>query len=123
MDSMNFSLVPAEVPVVIDGHPYILREADEAAAKEYDAVGLRGGTLVDGKAAFNAEYLADQGSTLVAACLFKVISKDGEERRLQKVTKSEVMQWPARVVRALYDKATEISGLKSPKKAAQDAKN
>lgn len=101
LDFNDLSLV--EIPVNIDGASYVLREASEDAARQYQNAITRCTQLQDGKVSGISGPLADTQSMLVSLCLF---SADGK-----RVPETKVRQWPARVVSRLFDKAKDISEL------------
>jgi hypothetical protein len=111
VDEFNFdTLAPIEVPVKIAGRNYVLREATGEAAGKYRAASLRGAEITHDdetgqRTIKRLESAADVEPLLVSLCLFDVT--DGERT----VSIETVKAWPARVQRALFEKAKEISQL------------
>jgi hypothetical protein len=103
MDSLRFEdITPIEVPVHIHGVDYVLRETSGEAAVKYNDARLACNEYQDGKLV-RVHGLADLEPLLVSLCLFT------QEGSL--VSKTTILGWPARVQKALYDKAREISGM------------
>lgn len=103
MDSLRFEdITPIEVPVHIQGTDYVLRETSGEAAVKYNDARLACNEYQEGKLV-RVHGLADLEPLLVSLCLF---THDGVT-----VPKSVIINWPARVQKALYDKAREISGM------------
>jgi hypothetical protein len=106
-NELNFdSLTLIEVPVKIQGKTYTLREANGDAAVAYRNASLRGMTLEDGKVK-KLDGIASVEPLLVSMCLF-FIDDDGVEKNVDELT---VRSWPGRVVKAIFNKAKEISEL------------
>lgn len=97
------SLTLVELPVKYKGNSYILREADERAARAYRNALLSCMTLgPDGKPQ-TLKNLADVEPLLVSLCLF--------DARGKLVPKAIIETWPSRMVKKLFDKAKAISDL------------
>lgn len=115
-EELNFDLKPVEVPVKIGEQRYVLREASEEAARQWNNAKLRAARMnADGKTT-SIEGLADAEPLLVSLCLCLIDPKTGEirtDRNLNPVTVAlaTVLGWPARVVKPLYEKALAISNL------------
>ena len=115
-EELNFDLKPVEVPVKIGEQRYVLREASEEAARQWNNAKLRAARMnADGKTT-SIDGLADAEPLLVSLCLCMMDPKTGEtrtDRNLNPVTVSQatVLSWPARVVKPLYEKALAISNL------------
>jgi hypothetical protein len=113
---MDFSsLAPIEIPVKLpNGKDYILREASEADSIVWRDAVLDALKFVDGKMT-GARRLTDTEVMLVASCLCETGS-DGSLKVTQdghpvKVPSILVRSLPARIVKALFERAKEISDL------------
>lgn len=103
-DALDFNdLSPIEVPVSIDGRSYILREATGDAACRYRNALLACTQLGPEGKPSSVKGMADAEPLLVSLCLFDDAGKP--------VSGPTIRKWPARVLKALFDKATEISQL------------
>lgn len=104
---MDFdSLVPAEEPVKFRGKQYVLREADADAVRRYRNAIFKCTRTGDNGRISAGEGLADTEPLLVSLCLFEVTDK-GEKP----VSLPTVLSWPGHVVKAIFEKAKEISRL------------
>lgn len=102
-DDLVFSGELTEVPVMISGKSYTLKEASGEAACIYRNTMLKCTRLgVDGKPS-SVDGLADIEPLLVSLCLF---DSSGNQ-----VPVKTVRSWPSKVVNRLYTKAKEISEL------------
>ncbi len=104
-------ITPIEEKVFVGGEEYLLRETSGDAAVKYDNARLfcyeyRNGELI------RVNNLANLEPLLVSLCLFMV---DGKTN----VSEVTVRAWPARVQKALYDRAREISGMNEPPQALE----
>ncbi len=90
------SLEPIKVAVKIGKDSYVLQEASEASASEFQNAQMRA-TREN-----STENLADTRSLLVSRCLFK----DGAP-----VALTTIRAWPGRIVEPLFQRAKEISNL------------
>jgi hypothetical protein len=104
MDGLVFDSVDLrQVPVQVGRQEYILREANGAGARAYRNAMLRGARLgPDGKPV-SIESMADGELVLVQHCL---VDKQGRQLHMQVLA-----GWPSRVLKALFQKAQEISDL------------
>jgi hypothetical protein len=104
MDGLVFDSVDLrQVPVQVGRQEYILREANGAGARAYRNAMLRGARLgPDGKPV-SIEGMADGELVLVQHCL---VDKQGRQLHMQVLA-----GWPSRVLKALFQKAQEISDL------------
>ena len=96
-----------EQPFEFRGKKYVLREADEGTAAKWDNAKMRGAVMEGGKMLKMPDDLPGSARVLVAGCCFESLD-DGKERRL---TEQEIANWPARVVRPLFERAKELSDL------------
>lgn len=121
VEGMNFdSLELIEVPVTIGDVKYVLREADEGAAKAYHNARLHGAKVEDGKVAGLPIDLAGVPSLVLSRCIFR-LNEDGkpfpDPVSLQEIVgykeRNGVVHkgWPARIVKPLFKKLKEISEL------------
>lgn len=111
MEALVFeSLEPIEIPVKIAGKDYVLREAGEAFASKYQNALMRSTKVVegaDGNKSATVDGISDTESLLVSLCLFEV----GANGSKTNVNINTIKTWPHRVVKPLFQKAEEISGL------------
>lgn len=91
-----------EEQVKLDGKSYSLRQATGEAAETYRNAVLSATKLSNGKVS-SVAGLASTESLLVSLCLF-----DSEGNA---VHVKEIRKWPNPTVKALYDRAKEISDL------------
>lgn len=106
LDELRFDdITPIEEKVYVGGVEYALRETSGDAAVKYDNARLNCYEYQDGKLT-KVHDLADLEPLLVSLCLF-----DGGGK---KVPEAVVRNWPARVQKALYIRAREISGMNEP---------
>lgn len=107
-DSFDFDgITPVSIPVRVGGKRYILREATGDVAVRYRNACLKAMKLgADGKPVA-MENMADVEPYLVHLTLFAVAENGGESQ----VPLATVRGWPARVVKALFNKAKEIGSL------------
>ncbi len=107
-DEFDFDLTERTYgPFPIDGEQYILVEATSQAATDMRNITLRGASMKDGRVEMGAG-LAQAEPFLVSKCLFKL--DDAGKRHPMSL--DTIRNWPSRVVKPLYNKAYEISGLK-----------
>jgi hypothetical protein len=104
MDGLVFDSVDLrQVPVQVGRQEYVLREANGAGARAYRNAMLRGAKLgPDGKPV-SIESMADGELVLVQHCL---VDRQGRQLHMQVLA-----GWPSRVLKALFQKAQEISDL------------
>jgi hypothetical protein len=113
-ESFDFSsLSPVEIPVVgPDGKQYVLKEANGTAAKRYNDA-RTGGILFEGGQLKKIEGAGSLEPLLVSLCLFAV-EGEGEKKVLRPMANHQPYierEFPARVIKQLYNKAREISNL------------
>lgn len=97
-----------EVPVYIDGKEYVLREASGSAVVEYRSARINATSFnEEGKTQAVRGSIVVTESLLVSHCLYL---------NDEPVPQSTLLAWPARIVRALYDKVLEISEINEPAK-------
>jgi len=99
-----------------DGHDYVLREANGAAARKYNDARMSGIKFKDG----SAESITGMGGLeplLVALCLYRTSDDKGNELPpsgfLPMASKQVYIEreFPGRVIKKLHDKAKELSNL------------
>lgn len=110
-----FDLSFQEVPVVINGEEYVLREASAAAAKEYRNAALKSFKMgLEGRPeSIIGDGLAGAEPLLVSLCLFK-------KGATNPVGSKFVDALPSRVVKPLFEKAKEISDLGEGEETVKD---
>lgn len=114
MDEMRFDdLTPIEIPVSIGAAKYVLREASEAAVTTYRDTAAKCVTVDGDESKTITGSITGANAVLVSECLFDV-----DNRR---VAVDVVRTWPARVVKALFEKAYELAGLKDEEATTVDA--
>ena len=106
--TMEFSTTRKEEHVKVDGVQYLLREADEEAARKYRNACTKGVTLDDGKIV-KVDGIADVQSYLVSLCLFEVLT-DGTTKNVPTILIT-IRTWPARIVKWMFDWTVETSDL------------
>lgn len=107
MSEIRFdNITPIEEKVHVGGVDYVLRETSGDAAVKYDNARLACYEYQDGKLV-RVHDLANLEPMLVSLCLFMV---DG----VTPVSDATIRVWPARVQKALYTRAREISGMNEP---------
>ena len=116
MSALDFDdLAPIEERVSIGGKKYILREATGDAGCKYRNSLLKATKLgPDGKPV-SIEGMADSEPLLVSLCLFELYEQKGSngvsETKERPTPLIVVRSWPARVQKALFERAKEISDL------------
>lgn len=99
---MEFSLLPREEPVTIDGKKYTLREISEGDSIAERREMAKGVTFTDdGKPTTIPEGLPENEVFVVSRCLF--------DENKAPVGMDTLKTWPRRVVRALFDKCQELN--------------
>ena len=96
-------LEPVEVSVSIGGNPYILREASGGAACQYRNALIECTKLGPGGIPTALKGIASVEPLLVSLCLF-----DDKNKR---VPVAAIEKWPARIQKALFERAKIISEL------------
>lgn len=105
-EDLSFNLDREEQNVVIDGKKYVLIELTGAERDSYlNNVGNRLKTGVDGKPAGIKDFNGMQ------AFLVSLSLKCLETGNPVPVKINEIQQWPARVVKELFNKAKKLSAL------------
>ena len=107
-EQFSFDLAPVEVKYTIGGSEYTLREASGGAAKRYREASIAGARMTvneddNTRTVERMEGIGGLESLLVSLCLF--------DAKGAPVPRATVEGWPARIQRALFDKAKEISDL------------
>lgn len=97
------NLVSAEIPVKVAGSSYTLKEASGKAAGTYRNACMAAITIGPTGKATAMKNLADVEPLLVSLCLF--------DENGRNVPLSTITAWPARIQKALFNKAKEISEL------------
>lgn len=114
-EGMVFELEAIAIPVIIGEVEYELREASAASACLWQNDFLSKAKLgPDGKVQ-SAKGIADSEPYLVHLCMVDSAGK--------RVPLETVKSWPAKIVRELFKKAKEISGLDETKADKESAKN
>ena len=97
----NLELV--ELPVIVGDKSYTLREANGGAACQYRNALIECTKLGPGGVPTQLKGIASVEPLLVSLCLF--------DEKGKRVPTSTIEKWPARVQKALFEKAKEISEL------------
>ena len=122
-DRYEFDLTETTFPVTLNKQNYLLVEANSETGTQFKAQTLKGITMdqhENGTKKINGlENIAGNEAYLVSRCLFKL--DDAGWRHA--VDLATVKSWPNRIVKALYEKAREISGLKELDTDKDSAKN
>ncbi|MCK9568739.1 hypothetical protein M0R72_07350 [Candidatus Pacearchaeota archaeon] len=102
-EELNFDdLTTIVIPVKYQGKSYTLREADEAAACQYEGAKSECLKLANGEfSGVDHKSMAATEPLLVSLCLFDEASNN--------VPVEVVRSWPSRMVKKLFEKAKEIS--------------
>ena len=100
-------LEPTRVPVTHKGRKYVLVEASADVGVKYQNACIRAARMEEGHVV-GMNDIADAEPLLVSLCLFHV-NADGKQ--LGNVAKKDILSWPNRVVKRLYEKAKDISDL------------
>ena len=103
-DPLEFSLELETIPVTIAGDSYVLTELDGRQRDKHIAALARRMKNVKGEQRLT-NYDGLQAS-LIAMSLFRI--EDGQRVAVSSET---IQTWPSKVVRALHEKAAELSGL------------
>ncbi len=102
-NDLNFSdLSIIELPVQVGENSYTLREANEATAVKWRNATMAAARFRDGSIS-GFSGIADSEPLLVSLCLF---DKDNKNVHID-----TVKEWPARIVKTMFEKAKEISEL------------
>lgn len=104
-------LEPRSVPVKYEGKNYVLREASEDAHVKYRNAVLRASKLNEKGNISSMDGMADSEPILVAACLFEQYTDAKGAQRERPMLVNQILQWPTRVVKPLYEKAKEMSDI------------
>lgn len=104
-DEMVFDDVALrEVPVKVGGKPYVLKEASAEAVRKYRNAQLRATRVDKDGRPVGLGDMADVELLLVNQCLFDA---SGRQVALQVLS-----SWPGRIVKALFQRAQDISELR-----------
>ncbi len=102
-------------PIAVDvtgpgGKKYILKEATQQVAKDYQNVQMRATRFGPNGRPIGTEGSADAVAVLVAGCLFEVYESGGNTKE-RPVLLSTINSWKPSFVRKLFERARKISGL------------
>lgn len=113
-DEFNFdSLEEIRIPVSIEGQKYVLKEADGEAAVLYRNATMKSFKLGSEGKPQSIDGLAEAEPLLVSKCLFKLVeNRDTGEIKEAAVSLVWVKKLKNRILKPLFEKAQEISGLK-----------
>lgn len=115
------SLEPVEDEVVIQGQEYVLREADNKTAVAYRNAMMRAARMDDQGRVSMMDGMADAEPVLVHGCLFHKPTKF--DSRGNPVWVPVVPAWvnslPHRIIKPLFERARDISGLGSEKETPE----
>src|SRR5215469_680837 len=108
---LEFDPTPLTETVKIGSTTYILREADENAARIFRNAAVRGAKMHDGKVV-GVDGVGDIQSLLLSLCLFetlptKSVVGDGAhpfETKNVAVPLQVIRGWPSRIVKPLFDR-------------------
>ena len=114
MEALKFdSLARTEVPVTIEGNPYILFEATEKAASEYLDLGVSKLAFTKGDVSGMSGGSANS-AVLVSRCLYRAtINEEGERQSIDSVHIETIRAWPSRIVKPIFEMALKISDLEA----------
>lgn len=105
------SLEPIQVPVKLGTKDCFLQEASESGASRYKNAALKGTKVTenaDGSKHASVDGVSETEVLLVSLCLFEKTENGGHKN----VDLSFLKTLPHRIIRPLFEKAEEISGLK-----------
>lgn len=105
------SLEPITFPVKLGAKEYTLIEASESAASRYKNAALKGTKVTenaDGSKHASVDGVSETEVLLVSLCLFEKTEGGGQKS----VDLAFLKNLPHRIIRPLFEKAEEISGLK-----------
>ena len=107
-NDLNFDTIKLqEVPVVIAGREYVLREADAEAGAFYEDAIIGSMIMQDGKPVSIGNF-RQRDLGLLARCLYVKGAGGDQDKR---VTIGFVNQLPRKIVEALVDHLKEMSGI------------
>lgn len=111
-----------EVPVKIAGVNYVLREAASGAAAEWRNAIIKGATFGDEGKVTRMDGVGYSEALLVSKCLFQVLPNNTICN--ESVIVNIIRTWPAKVVKALFERVKLISDLneKDDKKDKKEKK-
>jgi hypothetical protein len=109
MDQFTFSAEPLEIQVKIGDKEFLLKEADEDAARIWRSAQMKNARVADGKLQANIS-IYDGQSLLVSMCLF--------DRGGEAVSINVIRKWPTRIVKKLYMWIRENSDLEEKEDAS-----
>lgn len=120
----NFEdLCPIEIPINnLLGKNYILVEADEGTAVEYQNLLFKSARFGDNGKPVGVDGLANAEPFLVSKCVFELYEVNDNGTKITKrrpVPLGVINSWPPRVVKQLHKKAMEISHLRVTDEAAE----
>lgn len=123
MEELDFGdLAPVSVPCKIAGKPYTIREVSAAGARAYRKACMSGATM-DGNKVSGLAGTADAETILISHCLFEVYEAGGEKKE-RPVTLIQILAWPDRVTKPLFEECKKLSpSLKEEGKKADQEKN
>ena len=99
---LNFEdLSVREIKVPIKDRNYLLLEASEDAARQYQNLLSKNTSIADGKVSGIQGPLADAQSLLISLCIFHA-SEPGVDKPGQKVDIQTIRKWPHRVTKKLF---------------------
>lgn len=113
---------PLAEPIVMGNKKYVLREASEGAVCKWRNVQIRSAKFDEKGKLSSPGDVADSEPTLVSECVFETINPDNsvvivtfpdgsQHSPGQKVSFNKVCNWPSRIVRPLFERIKQISGL------------
>lgn len=112
---LNFDLERVEVPVTVGGKDYVLLEIDGAGWAKYQSARDRTARVSSDTSRGvlqirHGDGLPDTAFLLLHLCLFERAGPEAGAK-LRPVPLDRIKGWPHRVIKPLFEKAREISGI------------
>lgn len=124
MNELNFDdLALIEVPVSIGDKRYLLREASGNVACKYRNALLNCTVLGPEGKPQTVRNMADVEPLLVSLCLFQLLEQPDGTVKERPAQLADVRGWPNRIVKALFERAKEISELDEEEEEQESVKN
>lgn len=112
-DTRKLSLIPEEVTFSIDDRTFVVKEATEGTAKEYENEVVKATTLgPDGKPT-KIDGLAHASTRFLARCLFERVTNGDGKTTDKPITETALKAWPSRTTKPLLLTAFQISGMRA----------
>lgn len=119
---LNFDITLTEVPVIIGGDKYILREADGDATCKWQNKMFRATKLNEQGKPVGLDNVADVEPFFLSLCLYPVVKGEVAAKPVPETT---IRKWPHGVIDKLYKRLLDISNLnkKDTKESLEEKMN